>query len=377
MLTAQEGFSYIISPHDPAQDIVYAPYLRFKGLAFTCAGSSVTSRVVDRNITALKAAPFPYSLGMRPQALRLRILTAGDTHALIQPDRSRDEMLEAMQGQTAKHMARSNAHFIDYIGDTESIIYAPFILQGSTLVDAVTNRPVPAHKTLPEGCVSAKEETRPPASITFIATVCPHCGWDMTGARESCVLLCPQCCSAWSPHGSSFRRVSYDIYSHQDNAGICYIPFWKMQAGISNPDLHTYGDLIRFSCLPKAATGSHQAQPVHFWCPAFKIRPRLFMRLSRQLTALQPGGENDIRQRGRRLLPVTLPPSEAAQAIRVTLCALAAKKREAYPLLARAHISLKARQLTFIPFSIQGSYFVSTSAHLSISRAALDIGKNL
>jgi hypothetical protein len=101
------------------------------------------------------------------------------------------------------------------------------------------------------------------------------------------------------------------------------------------------------------------------------------MRLSRQLTATQPEEPTDAEQQGKRFLPVTLPASEAAQAVRVTLSALAAKKQKIYPVLSGVHIDSGEQKLAFIPFSLQGGYFVNRCMKTSISRAALSMGKNI
>src|SRR3989339_2060059 len=39
---------------------------------------------------------------------------------------------------------------------------------------------------------------RAPADrFRFVPTLCPHCGWDMEGQKDSLVLICRNCDSAW------------------------------------------------------------------------------------------------------------------------------------------------------------------------------------
>ncbi len=79
-----------------------------------------------------------------------------------------------------------------------------------------------------------------------------------------------------------------------------------MQARIEGLNLETYGDLIRFANLPKAVTSEFEQQRLSFWAPAFKIKPKLFLRLLQQLTILQPNPDESTRLKNLQLTPVSL-----------------------------------------------------------------------
>jgi len=58
-----------------ADEVLYIPYLRFKGTVYEVREGSVEHRLVDTTRLGIAAPELPASLGLRPQAMRLLPLT--------------------------------------------------------------------------------------------------------------------------------------------------------------------------------------------------------------------------------------------------------------------------------------------------------------
>ncbi len=61
--------------HILPQDMLYAPYLRFKGNVFYCKGKFLKHKVVDTTQQGMLASALPPSLGLRPQAMPVILVT--------------------------------------------------------------------------------------------------------------------------------------------------------------------------------------------------------------------------------------------------------------------------------------------------------------
>lgn len=372
-LMPRDRFRYLLpAAEDVApEEVFYAPYWRFRGLAGMCRAWDVDCRVVDTSVCGAGSAAFPKTLGFRPQAMKLRFAP---------PDSSvRYLPLKLSQAKFADYFVthfmrgQGKVFFRECIGETVSLIYAPFYVQDGRLHDGVLKRPtrLPAEFSVP-----AAEGKRARWGVSFLPTLCPNCGWDMLAETESCVLLCPKCSRAWMPGGAGYQPVPYAVMPGEGH-NICYIPFWRMQASVSGIQLRTQADLVRFANLPRVAAGALADQPVSFWAPAFKIRPQVFLRLARQAMAQQPAGETHDRLEGLDLHPVTLPLREAAESIRVCLALLAARRNETYPALARMKVTLQGCTVVYLPFTATAQEFVNQGLCLAIGRAALRFGRSI
>ncbi len=178
----------------------------------------------------------------------------------------------------------------------------------------------------------------PPAvrtQVRFIPTLCPRCGWDMEGERDSLVLICRNCSSAWACPADAFTPVDFAVLAPPPETkedrrlpplladetpgrgdGDCHL---------RRPDPHCEP--------PKAITPAFTATPLRFWSPAFKVNPALYLRWARQMTIFQPTGDEGNRLPPAPLYPVTLPLREAAEGIVITLASLITDKRSLYPRL--------------------------------------------
>lgn len=243
--------------------------------------------------------------------------------------------------------------------------------------DALLNSPVPAKskKNMPK---SVPLETIKKLNRSFLSTLCPHCGWDLYGEKESCILICSNCNSVWKAAPSGFKKVKFEIFQGpKDN--IIYVPFWKLQTNIADLHLQTYADLARISNTPKAANKICDDEKLYFWAPAFKVAPNLFLRLSKQLTISPVMGKttNKPEISEKYFFPATLPSAEAIESIKVTLSQIVIDKKKICPILPNIKIAVQKYILCYLPFTIRANELIQYNMRFSINKNALKIGKNI
>ena len=78
---------YVIPPPSPpGGEILYVPYWRLKGMAFSCLSSgTVEAGAVDLSHLAIAAPFLPWSLGIQPQLARLRLLSPSMEGSFLAP----------------------------------------------------------------------------------------------------------------------------------------------------------------------------------------------------------------------------------------------------------------------------------------------------
>ena len=349
-------------------ELVLIPYWRIRGTSFSLTGTDVVHRYVDVTRRAVCLNGIPDSLGLRPQALKLRFLTPTDQGRVIAPDPSRGPTALTADKGLAEGPCRP------FIGDARSLIHAPLLLKDQTLYDAVLGRPV---RTC-SGDELERLMAFPSAAgerIRFIPTLCPHCGRDLEGEKDSLVLTCPNCDSAWSCPGEAFTRTEFVVMPlpPKSKPVALYLPFWRMTPRFEGMALSSYADLIRTANLPKAVRPAFETTPLSVWVPAFKIAPSLFLRWARQMTVFHPDGEGGERLPASPLHPVTLPLSEAAEGIVITLAQIFADKRK-IPGLAGLRISLETSRLEYHPFVLEKDELIHPLLGVTLDRTALGYG---
>jgi len=118
-------------------------------------------------------------------------------------------------------------------------------------------------------------------------------------------------------------------------------------------------------------------RPFHFWIPAFKVRPKDFLRLSRNLTLSQPDGEWIFEPPNLKHHPVTLPILEAAVSLKLSLASFIKPAQKMLPLLSEMKIKPQSFILAYIPFNEKGNEIINRPYHLRLNRNVLRFAKNL
>jgi hypothetical protein len=366
-------FRYHIPPATrETGELLYFPYWRSRGASFSVTAKEVSGRIADASRLAVAAPGLPASLGLRPQVLRLRFVNPDTAGRFVAPDLAAPEAIPLPKAMPRDHFYRG------YIGETVSLIHAPYYLRDETLFDGILGRPVCACRAAERDRLSAAPPA-PADKVGFVPVLCPHCGWDMEGERDSLVLICRNCDSAWHCPEQAFEPVAFSILSPPPGSGdiALYLPFWRMTPRFTGIDLRSRADLIRLANLPRATTAALESAPLHFWSPAFKIHPALWARWSRQMTVFAPGNGGADRLPATLLHPVTLALAEAAEGIVLTLAQMIAAKRKVYPALAGLGVTLAGAHLEYHPFIATHRELRHPRLGVTLDRTALAFGRGL
>jgi hypothetical protein len=157
-----------------------------------------------------------------------------------------------------------------------------------------------------------------------------------------------------------------------------YLPFWRIRASVSGIRLNSCKDLIERANLPKVALPGMEQQPFYFWMPAFKIRPRIFLRMSRKLTTAQPDREMDEAfPRSGQLQAVTLPVTEARKSLKSIMAEIIRPAREFRISLPDITARPERFKLVYIPFEENHHELVQADFYMTIQKSMLSMAKNL
>jgi hypothetical protein len=367
-------FRYVL-PHATKenQDLVYFPYWRFKGMLFFCGPSGISNRFVDVSHQAIETPDFPLSVGVRSQALNLRFVTPDMDGRFLRPRQPFDEIAASFEKRFGKALPKPILHQA-HIGESLSLIYSPFYLKNK-LYDAILDEPVAAG-AWGDFNFDDHDGGSPQSHIRFVSTLCPNCGWNLEGRRDALVLTCNNCNSLWYPVGKKLKQLKFArLPGHGDDT--IYLPFWRIGAEISGINLKSYADLIRLANLAKAAPNGRDDLPFRFWIPAFKVRPRLFLRLASHITVAQPRQELIPELPGNRTHPATLPVKEAVESLAVTLADVMRPRRKMMEKFPDIQIDARSFTLVFIPFNEDHHEFIQPDFQIAINKNVLALSKHL
>ena len=374
--------SYLANPDHcrlvlPAKDAgkinLHVPYLHFKGAVYGCDHQSVKFRLTDTTRLAISLPLVPSSLGVRPQAMKMRYYRSAPDCVLMKNTLAWKKVLATM---APPPIPRKKCLHQVAIGEALNVIYLPLTLKDTTLYDGVLDRPL---GTLSRGweAIAPHVQGGTGRQPRFLASLCPHCGWNLQGARDSVVLFCHQCNSAWTAGSNRLTRIPFLVQAGNKNS--FYLPFWQIQATAPQPvAIDSFADFIRITNQPLVVQQGWKKQPMHFYAPAFKIRPKSFLQMATQATVSQNRFEltaanlADI-----NLHPVTLPRSEAIQALKIILANSTLGKKSVFPFLPKISFSVQQAQLVLLPFGASTHEFIQEQAGFTVNRSSLQFGRTL
>jgi hypothetical protein len=373
-LYAKDVFRYMLpSKAAESKDLVFFPYWRFKGMLFACAGNGIQHKFIDVSHQAASSDLFPVSLGLRSQALKLKFITPETAGVFLKPTHSLKQIEENFDKRFDKTLPKPVLHHA-HIGETISLIYAPYYIE-NRIFDAVLNQPVKASRTEDFDMNQLPAES-PNWRIHFISTLCPHCGWDLDGERDSLVLLCKNCTSAWYPVGKKLKKIKFGKHPSPDNNSI-YLPFWRIQSEISGITLGSYADLVNVANIPKMVQPGWENIDFRFWAPAFKVRPKIFMQLSKNMTLAQLHQELAEELPEHRHHPITLPVTEAIESLKINLASFVKPKNQLAEILHAIGITAKSFALVYVPFVEKHHEFIQPDLQYAINKNILALSENL
>lgn len=373
-----EFFRYWIPPAAAAGDeVLLAPYWRIRGLDCALRPYEVRERVLDATFPAISAKCLPQTLGLRPQAMKLRFATAQTPAFFLAPDRALGEALsgtavlsrladEAIEGAPPLHR--------EFIVETASLVYAPLVVRGERIIDALLMREIPGCAGEADALLERVERNRR-WGLNFFAALCPECGHDLDGGARSVILFCRCCRAGWQGSGGGLQRVPCDALAGAPGSAL--LPFWRLRASLSEFSLRTGDDLIRFANVSAGVRRGAGDAPLWFWVPAFPIAPGPFLRVARQLTIAQLPLDAEIPEGAEwePVLPATIEAAKAFGAVKVLLAQLGQPRQEVFPMIPGLEATLVEARLALLPFSESAGDWIQPHTGAAISRATLRPGR--
>ena len=210
-LFSKDVFRYLLPSRAPENaHLIYVPYWRFKGMLFSSLESGIVHRFVDMSHQAVRSRYFPVSVGLRSQALKLRFASPDTPGVFLTPALSFDSVMDIFVKRANRSLQGEIFHQA-HIGEALSLIYSPFYAKDK-LYDAVLNRPITSGlpkdfdiEAYPAGDLAWR--------IRFLPTLCPDCGWDLSGERDALGLVCRNCNSLWQPAKSGLEMAVIGVLS--------------------------------------------------------------------------------------------------------------------------------------------------------------------
>jgi DNA-directed RNA polymerase subunit RPC12/RpoP len=397
LLGVFDGYSSYYLPPRTAQlkDIIFIPYWRFKGTAYSCEPGGVSHRIVDTTRCAAALAGAPYSLGLRPQVLTLKPVMPATVGRFLKIDLELEKVVDRVKERTLpdvedfglrlsvpevkKEKSENNGAamhddefvpYTEFVGDVSSLIYSPTLVRGQTLYDAVSKQPLAA---LSGESAEIVDSTGPAdkKGIKFIPALCPRCGWDLEVAQNSVVAVCNNCNSAWQSMTSGMISVDFEIVPGEGES-LLYLPFWKIKPEVTGVKLDNYADLAKLANVPWLPQDSWAELDFNFWVPAFHLPPPLFSKFSKRMTLMQKKKEPIKDLKDVRLHPASLSVHAVTAWLKVALFDMAAAKPKLLGRIGEVGVKVRSFILSYIPFQRYGDELIESSAKLRVSETALN-----
>ena len=356
-----------------SENLIFIPYWRFKGVAYSVIPFEVRHRILDATLLASSHRMLPVTLGIKPQVMKLRFASGEIQGTFIKPQMSLQEavMLIQKQFQVLEGSLLNRPPFHrEFIGELGSLVFFPVFVRNGAIVDGILGKVIGPEKDLvldeaPSG-IPEHWQIRP------MSTLCPNCGNALKGGRESILLFCTICHVAWNPSSGRLVASKFEVVPGKQDSSV-YLPFWRMQVAVKGITLKSYADLARVANLPKMIQSEWEGQEVYFWIPAFRVHPSLFLRLSKQMTLFQPVEKTEAVLPNAHLHPVTFSEESAAASLKIHLANLLTKKKDIFPRFHEITIEPVESTLVFIPFTSIGCELVHPQLRIGLHRQTLSL----
>lgn len=363
--------------HIDHEQLIYVPYLRFKGSIYSCQGNEVKHALIDTTRVGVDSARLPVSLGLRPQAMKLLPVTENLHGTYVRQNVKAESVFQQAARLTTLFKKKSKNPVLHraFIGETVSRVYLPLYVYHDILYDGITHENLgPLHQVeaLLKSTVSFHSSWEP----QFLSTLCPGCGEPMIGNKDTLVMSCNNCETLWQETHGRFTKLRWSRV-RAGHPGSVYIPFWRITPEVAGAELESLGDLLRLTNQPVVLRREHKERKLTFLIPAFKVNPGVFLQTAKNLTISQLNipsgtpGKIEIRY------PVTLPHKEAVQSLKSVLAACAVSPQKVMPHLANLSFSVDTQEVVYLPFADIGHDLVQEQTRVNIMAAALRYGRSL
>ncbi len=356
-----------------SEDLTFIPYWRFKGVAYSVIPYEVQHRILDTTLLAYSHRKLPATLGIKPQAMKMRFASKETQGKFIKPQMSLREAVMRIQNQFEK-LEKSLLSYSpfegEFIGEVGSLIFFPVFIRNGEVVDGILGKVIGPEKdmVLQEALSGVPDAWQ----IKSLSTLCPNCGNMLQGGRESLLLFCTVCNAVWNPSSGRLAASKFKVIPGKGESQV-YLPFWRMRVAVKGMELKSYADLARAANLPKMIRPEWEEQEAYFWVPAFRVHSSLFLRLSKQITLFQPVEEMEDILPDALLHPVTLSERGAAASLKIHLANLLTKKADYFPKLREMIVESAENTLVFIPFISTGTELVHSRLGVGLQRQTLSL----
>jgi hypothetical protein len=344
-------------------------------MLFSVSPLGIKERFLDVSHQAIESRHMPISLGLRSQTLKLKFVTPKSEGIFLKPIHSSKQIMDLLDERFLKDLPKPVLHK-DHIGENLSLIYAPFYLKANKIFDAILNQPVSAQ--LPDDFLLNNFNGGPAeAHLKFLPMLCPECGWDLWGQRDSLILFCKNCESVWYPGHQELQKIQ-TAFLATESSNTLYLPFWRIRARIDGISLSSYADFIRIANLPKVVQSQWEIEPFRFWGPAFKVRPQRYLKLATGITISQPTQElTHGMPKTDQLVSMNLALTEALETLKLNLADLIRPRRLMADSIQHIQIEPKSYLLVYLPFEIGSHEFIQPDINLAINKNQLSLASNL
>ncbi len=384
-MASDGALSYYLDPRTPDPDTLYVPYWRFRGMGFAVGTNEAGSTVIDGNLIARPMPPCPESLGVRPQAMNLRLVGPERVGRFVPPSPAPlDEAALAGLTRALPAFAGESSPgsvLLRFLRQAGGLIYSPFKVMGRDVIDGVTQQKL---GTLPDGQAGVPFQpptgTRPPNDLVYLPALCPNCGGDLSAAPESVALPCTNCGLLWAPSAGGMAERPFSLVPAPQKKDALFLPFWRMSARVEGlePSLHV--DPLKHIPPAYGLPESISFPEFSLWAPAFFINPVLFLRLCERATMWQPAdcGEKGAARTARLdLYPVTLPGPEAKKLLPLILTLVVADRGRVLPSILHADMEAIEQSLVYVPFQKRAGEATCAEMRAAVELNALKHGRNL
>lgn len=399
------AFRYYLPPkfaEDDPSGLLYAPYLRFKGNIFLVTEAGITHKVMDTTRLGFDLMGLPPSLGIRPQAMQVKRLlpeTSGrylrlTTKARVllekaiqvlpmrveekkrqRTDLEKNMILIGSKMEAVEHSSHSNFLHRAFIGETVSFVYLPLDITEDDILDGVTGNLLMGRDQA-AGVPMKGAPFNPRWQVQFMPTLCPRCGWSLDGEGDCLVMTCNNCDTAWALGSRDLEQVQWQMVTG-DRQTALYLGFWKVSAHMPALDIFSFADFVQRTNQPIVPRPEWHERVMSYWIPAFKLRPKIFLRTGRQATIGQWRLEPEVGHVVPNMYPVTLPAAEAKQSVKIILAASTASRKKIFPFLPKVRLQDVTATLVYLPFVDKGHDWYQPHTGVAISKNVLRFGRSL
>ncbi len=404
MVPSDGVFRYRLNSTHKIEDVqlLWLPFWRFRGLRYAVGPEDrLDTSLIDTTVGAHSTIPRDMTLGIAPQGAGVSLIASA--RHLPPSDISVKSAIMAADIRL-RVLEQVPACFYRLVGETTSLIYAPFMVaerhqrdgtavlkglwgDGKTFSISLQQlEMLETYQDITSASPSFLGSGQLPRrfNIKFLPLICPECAAPLPKEPHALIVRCPICSEAYGIRGKEFARLEYlytdvpGVFADFDT-DICFLPFWVMSLDLIDFPLNNRAAIRRMLISWKRVPDRWEEEPVQLTMPAFKLNPGLYVKVAARMSiaAIDIPEENPHIPQRQPFFPVKLPVEEAAQAVKVVLFQMFRRRKRLIALIPKVKLRVREIRLLFLPFQRAGREMIQCHTGLAINRRALDLGDNV